>query len=727
MLFGLLITLLVLWFDRTSHPGASLIRERLNNLFYDMHMRINIVQNVPLQESNVLIVDINDDSLHKIGRWPWPRDTVSELIEAIRKQGAAVIALDIIFPEPEKNVIDFVIDQPPAHTLSSQTLNQLDSIKSYYDHDAILKKMISMPDVVMGYILTPERTQTLGILPPPLESLSPEQAKHVFIREMQGYIGNTPALATDNAGYVTTLTDNDGVIRHYPILLEYKDSIYPSLALSAVKQYLLIKQIKLNWAKLGDYFSLENIELGPTRVPTDGSGQVLIPYKNFETKYTYIPAEDVLSQTNDPNLVKGKIVFIGTSATGLGDLHTTPFETSFPGVEIHAIVANTLLSENFPYKPDWADGAQTVLILTIGVVFSMLLPLLPVWMMLLVPLSSITGLLYFDDWLWDILHIYLPFFTAILNVVLITFISLMYGFIFETRKRSQLKHMFGQYIPPEQVEKMSESTKNYGFEGESREMSVLFADIRNFTAISEHMDPTVLKKFLNDYFTPMTKTIFEHGGTIDKYVGDMIMAFWGAPLENHHHALDAVKTGFEMLKISNTLKENFASLGVNDLHIGIGINSGKMNVGDMGSEYRRSYTVLGDAVNLSSRLESATKYYGNYFIISENTLKQCDGKVICRHLDRVKVKGKQDAINIYEPVCLQEDITPEIKAELGMLTQAQHAYFAAKWDEALAAFEALHERYPGRKVYPLYLKRVAELKTQGVDASWDGCFTREEK
>jgi len=356
-----------------------------------------------------------------------------------------------------------------------------------------------------------------------------------------------------------------------------------------------------------------------------------------------------------------------------------------------------------------------------------MLPFLPVWLTILLPIGTIVGLFYLHDWLWDYEFIYLNFFTVLMNIVNVTFIALMYGFLFETRKRSQLKHMFGQYIPAEQVEKMSESTKSYGFEGESREMSVLFADIRNFTSISENMDPTVLKKFLNEYFTPMTKSIFEHSGTIDKYVGDMIMAFWGAPMENPHHALLAVKTGFEMLKITDGLKEQFVSLGVTDLHIGVGINSGKMNVGDMGSEYRRSYTVLGDSVNLSSRLESSTKFYGVSFIISENTLKQCEGEIICRHLDKVKVKGKHEAINIYEPICLQSDITQEIKDELGLLTEAQHSYYQAQWDEALRIFEELHLKYPTRILYALYINRIQELRANGVTAPWDGCFVRSEK
>lgn len=717
------------WFETTTSSSASLIRERLNNLFYDMHMRINLIQEPEEKESHILIVDINDETLHAYGRWPWPRDMYAELINTLKEQGAAVIALDIIFPEPEINVVDEVIHDSPLGSLDKHLVQQLEAIRPTYDYDSVLAKAIQHDNVVMGYILSPERSQRLGVLSPPLEVLTPEQADKVFVHNMQGYVGNAEqlALSAHNSGYVTTLTDNDGVIRHYPLVLEYKNGIYPSLALSAIKEYLLLDKVRLNWVPVGDFFSLSSIGIGAHDIPTDGMGQVIIPYKKFENKYTYVSAEDVLKKVNNPKFVEDKIVFIGTSATGLGDLHTTPFETSFPGVEIHATVAHTLLSQHFPYKPDWSLGAQISLIVATGVIFSLLLPLTPVWVTIILPSFTVIGLFYFHNWLWDYRFIYLNFFTVILTVVCVTFIGLMYGFIFETRKRSQLKHMFGQYIPTEQVEIMSESARTYGFEGESREMSVLFADIRHFTDISENMDPTVLKKFLNTYFTPMTKIIFENGGTIDKYVGDMIMSFWGAPLENPHHALCAVKAGFEMLQNTENLSETFKPLGVDDLHIGIGINTGKMNVGDMGSEYRRSYTVLGDAVNLASRLESLTKFYGVRFIISEATLQQCEGKIICRHLDKVIVKGKHHAINIYEPICFRENLTPAIQAELAVHTQAQHCYNAADWDGALAAFETLRRTYPQRKLYIIYLDRVASLRAQGISAPWDGCFTREEK
>jgi adenylate cyclase len=302
-----------------------------------------------------------------------------------------------------------------------------------------------------------------------------------------------------------------------------------------------------------------------------------------------------------------------------------------------------------------------------------------------------------------------------------------YGFFFESAKRGELKEMFGQYVPAAHVDKMLESSQSYTFDGESREMSVLFADIRGFTSLSEKLSPVQLKKFLNDFFTPMTKVIFDNNGTIDKYVGDMIMAFWGAPLENKHHSRDAIRSGMMMLVEAQKLSHHFESMGILDIHIGVGINTGFMNVGDMGSVYRRSYTVLGDAVNLASRLESATKFYGASMIISASTLQGNEDEIVALHLDKVKVKGREDAVDIYEPLCTKAAATEIILKEVEYNKIAQSYYYAADWPKALAAYQSLQKSFPNRKLYTLYLDRVITLAKEGVRPGWDGCYVKTEK
>jgi len=307
------------------------------------------------------------------------------------------------------------------------------------------------------------------------------------------------------------------------------------------------------------------------------------------------------------------------------------------------------------------------------------------------------------------------------------FVGLLTQYLTEAHSRRQLKAVFGQYVPPEVVEEMSRNPdQNFSVEGESRELSVLFCDIRSFTTISESLAADELKQLLNHFFTPMTRIIFEKRGTIDKYVGDMIMAFWGAPVQDPLHPRHAVEAALAMLKKVVELRPEFAEHNWPQVEIGIGINTGLMNVGDMGSEYRRAYTVIGDAVNLGSRLEGLTKYYGVKLIISESTAGSLDGFVL-RCLDRVKVKGKQEPVTIYEPVGHAAGVSRELVQDVNESNQAMQHYFAGKWETARSAFQRLRDAVPERKLYGLYLERIDTLQSNGVAEGWDGVFEHTSK
>ena len=312
-------------------------------------------------------------------------------------------------------------------------------------------------------------------------------------------------------------------------------------------------------------------------------------------------------------------------------------------------------------------------------------------------------------------------------IALIGTSDLAYGFLTEARGRRQLKAVFGQYVPPEIVDEMNQNPDgNFSVEGESRELSVLFCDIRSFTTISESLAADELKQLLNQFFTPMTRIIFERRGTIDKYVGDMIMAFWGAPVQDPQHRQHAVEAALAMLDQVVAMRPEFSERNWPEVNIGIGINTGMMNVGDMGSEYRRAYTVIGDAVNLGSRLEGLTKYYGVLLIVSETTAAGLEG-ILLRHLDRVKVKGKNEPVDIYEPVGLSDALSDERVAEVADSNAAMQYYFAADWESARTAFMSLQRAWPERKFYTLYLDRISELQRQGIQPGWDGVFVHTSK
>ena len=327
-----------------------------------------------------------------------------------------------------------------------------------------------------------------------------------------------------------------------------------------------------------------------------------------------------------------------------------------------------------------------------------------------------------NNWIWQetglVLFIVLP----TLLVLAIALLNIIYGYLFETRRRERLKEMFGQYVPEKHIEKMLKTSSNYGLHGEDREMTVLFADIRNFTSVSEGMPAAELVELLNTFFTPMTEVIFEHRGTIDKYVGDLIMAFWGAPLKDKRHAYHAIFSAILMQKKVKDLRAIFLEHQWPEIKIGIGINSGIMSVGDMGSRFRRNYTVLGDAVNLASRIEGLTKFYGVDIIVTEYTMKDED-QFVFRKLDLVRVKGKQKNVILYEVVGIKADVSPRVIEELRLYHQGLEHYFKQEWEETYKLISSLHQDHPHKKIYKIYLERIDEFKKNKIPSDWDGVYT----
>jgi adenylate cyclase len=328
--------------------------------------------------------------------------------------------------------------------------------------------------------------------------------------------------------------------------------------------------------------------------------------------------------------------------------------------------------------------------------------------------------------LWTAYKLDFPLSLLLFLILLITTINLIYGFFAESRTRKMIKGMFDQYVPPAHIDSMLANPDSYSFEGESKELTVLFADIRSFTSISEVLSATQLKRLLNDFFTPITGIIFDHHGTIDKYVGDMVMAFWGAPLDDLDHRGNAVRSALRMLKKTEELKVQFLEAGLPEVNIGVGLNTGLMNVGDMGSTYRRSYTVLGDAVNLGSRLESLTKFYGIRLLVGEETATNLDG-FLFRTIDKVKVKGKDEAITCYEPLCELADATQAQTGQLGRYHNALGLYYEKEWNAAQRAFSALVEAEPDTLLYRIYLERIASLRESELPENWDGSYTHTSK
>jgi adenylate cyclase len=341
--------------------------------------------------------------------------------------------------------------------------------------------------------------------------------------------------------------------------------------------------------------------------------------------------------------------------------------------------------------------------------------------MVLTGVGTLFAYLTMNYYLWIVSRFDLSQAPIIVLILGITVLNIAVGFFQESSRRKDLKDMFGQYVPPAHIDKMVNADDHDAFASDTREMTVLFSDIRSFTSISEGLSAEELKLMLNEYFTPITQIIFETEGTIDKYVGDMVMAFWGAPLEDPNHRLHALEASLAMLKKTDELKAEFKEKGLPEINIGVGLNSGLMNVGDMGSHYRRAYTVLGDAVNLSSRLESLTKFYGVDCLVGEGTIEGIN-EYSFREIDRILVKGKEEPVNVFEPIGKIIDLSAEQLKELESYHSALALYRAQQWDDSEKVFKHLLSQSPNTRIYQLYLERITENRQRSLPSNWDGTF-----
>lgn len=717
---GFLLLTLAVWLQVTSVHFISHFLQRVEALTYDLELRSQLITPDYSARSPIVIVDIDDKSIQKEGRWPWPRAKLAQLTTQLQDAGAVVIVFDMFFPVKENNIVDEVMSAVEKNKLQSAPLvSTLNKIKPLVDNDEIFATSLKKGDTEIGMSFLFEPSTT-GILPPPIFTLKTPEEKSLEFIEAEGFFGNVPVLqnGVKSAGFVNVFGDEDGIIRSVPLLIRYKDGVYPSLALQAVSLYLL-SDVKLITAKYGDGLRLEGVKVANHIVPTDFKSQVIVPFRGKSFTLPYISATDILNKNFKADAVQGKIIFVGTSATGLGDLKATSVESAYPGVEIQATIADGILTDNFAYKPAWGLGAEVFLTILLGVVAILLFPYCGPKLLALIIIIVPMVLGYFNNKLWEETGIIIRISIPVILTFILALMNIIYGYLFESRRREHLKEMFGQYVPSKHIDEMLKSKTSFGMHGEDREMSVLFADIRNFTTISEKLTAKQLTELLNSIFTPMTEIIFNYQGTIDKYVGDLIMAFWGAPLKDKRHAQHAISAAIDMQKKLDELHAEFKSRDLPEINMGIGINSGVMSVGDMGSKFRRNYTVLGDAVNLASRVESITKMYGVKIIITEFTAHE-QKKFVFRRLDRVRVKGKEMAIEILEVVGVKKELSAQLIMEIEMSNSALTYYFAQDWSASKALFAELHKAHPETKFYELYLDRLSEFEKNPPPKDWDG-------
>ena len=698
---------------------------------YDSFQRIKPREYQPVP---VRIIDLDDETLERMGQWPWPRTLVAELVQRLTDLGAAVIAFDIVFAEPDRTSPQAVLPLWPD-TPEVQALRR--SAASLPSHDSILAETISKSRVVTGFVLDGSGSGRLPVL----------KKSYAFggedpLRWATRYTGSVPNLAeledaaAGNGSFNMTI-DQDGIVRRYMTMMRLGDALYPSLGLEILR---VVQggnhgfQIKTAGASgefaMGEKTGITRVKIGQFVIPTDPRGRMWIHYTKTVPE-RFIPAWKIFEPDFPRAQIEGFILLVGTSAAGLKDQRPTPLNPVAAGVEVHAQAIEQIILGDFLELPDWAKGAEILYLVGLGLTLITLLPLLGALWSAIIGASATAGAFGFSWYAYDELGmLFDPVYPSIYALLVYLIMSLV-SFLRTEAEKNQVRGAFSQYMSPALVEQLAENPDQLQLGGVMRDMTLLFADVRGFTSISElyKSDPQGLTSLINRFLTPTTDVILARQGTIDKYMGDCIMAFWNAPLDDEEHAQHACSSALQMMveveKLNGVMEaeakaENRRFIPI---IIGIGLNSGECCVGNMGSEQRFDYSVLGDDVNLASRLEGQSKTYGVDIVIGENTYSRASEYAYIE-LDLIKVKGKNEAVRIYalmgEPEMRDE---PEFTALATRHAAMLAAFRDQKWDEARGIVNdcrALNGGLGG--LYDLYDERIDNFIADPPGADWDGVF-----
>jgi adenylate cyclase len=701
----------------------------------------------------IVIVGIDEKSLDEMGQWPWPRMVMAELVEALTRNGARVVGLDIIWPEPEQRV--GILD---ALYGASGVLGQTQLVKSLQEQlarvaetspqmdaflrevsrgvlpDEILARAIRESDrVVLGdfFFMSRQEVPHLWDAPAPQTPVLLEQSEYPIVRKGRSLKGapfiprpflvkgNIPVIGSSAKafGFFNMVPDTDGVVRSVPVVMEYDGRYLLPLSLQTLR-YAGDHSL---WILELEEFGVAGIQWEHGWIPTTEMGFMFINYRGKDHTFPYLSAADVIRGRVQQEQIKDKIVLVGAVATGIFDLRVTPLASVFPGVEVHANIIDNILKGDFIVRPEWASLIDMLSLLILGIVFGWAFPRLRPVSGAVVMLAIFVANLYVNtiimvDWGYWLNVIYPSLFIPM------SYLGVsIYKYIHEEREKRKIKGAFQFYVTPAVVNQMLKDPNALKLGGEKKVLSVLFSDIRGFTSMSESLTPEGLVHLLNEYLTEMTNVVFQHDGTLDKYIGDAVMAIYGAPLPQEDHPLRACLSALDMMEELGKLRARWAVQGKPAIDIGIGVNTGEMVVGNMGSERRFDYTVIGDDVNLASRLEGLNKQYGTHIIISEFTYPFVRDHLWCRDLDVVRVKGKAKPVKILE-VLGRRDGAPTDDAWTEIFADGLARYRELRWDDAVACFARVLEIRPEDGPTRVYLKRCDLLRTTPPPPDWDGAF-----
>jgi adenylate cyclase len=705
----------------TDPPPIEELRVRTFDTFQRLDYRIKTAR-------PVTIVDIDEKSLAnpKLGQWPWPRTRIADMVNNLTRLGAVAIAFDVMFAEPDRLNPDVAADT--FRNLDEATREKLRALPSNDEvfADAMRHSRVVLGETGLPHVLS-ELDKTLPVTGLAMLGEDPQR----FMYKFPGLLRNTPALekAGGGRGMLTINPERDGIVRRVPMIMQAQGATMPSLSFEMLRVVTGTDTIFIKTDKAG----IVSLGVKGFQIPTDLNGQLWVHFARRDPSI-YVSATDVLEGRVPPEKIKGKLVLVGTSAAGLNDLKTTPVDPAMPGVEIHAQVLESALTRAVLSQPYYGPALEFFAAMVLGVLVIAFAPMFgPVT---LVGVGALFAtLLIGTSWYFYTQHRLLIDFTYPLLSTTSIYLTLIFtSFVREQKQRRQIRSAFGQYLSPALIEQLAQSPEKLQLGGEEREMTIMFSDVRGFTTISESFksDPQGLTSLMNRFLTPLTNAILARKGTIDKYMGDAIMAFWNAPLDDKEHQLNACEAAIDMLERIdelNKVREVEAEEGGHayiPINVGVGLNTGTCVVGNMGSDLRFDYSVLGDSVNLASRLEGQSKEYGFPIIVGSKTALAVKEKFAILELDFIMVKGKKEPEVIYA-IAGREDVAQSGRFQrLRNLTIEMLACYRNRdWDGALAAIERGRRSDDGHTLeylYNLYEARILGYRENPPPEDWNGAF-----
>lgn len=686
--------------------------------------------------NDIIIVAIDEKSLDRLGRWPWPRTRIAELIDKLKAYGAKVVAFDMVFSEPdESSGINTIrkLKRKLKHA-GTGTTSVIEAVEKEADNDLRLSAALRKnPSVILGYFffttgeeIKHRKNATDYLIPSRYASIR-YIGKGALVPEIltaAGVEGNIGIIsdAAEEFGYFNVIPDSDGTVRGAQLAIKYGDDLYPPLSIEAVRKYLDSPPLILNVAEYG----IDSINIGDKTIPTDEKGKLLINFRGPAKTFPHYSFSDVLEGAVPADALRDKIVLVGATATGIYDLRVVPLAGTFPGVEIHANIIDNILQGDFIHRPDWVAIFDVLTVILLGILLSIVIPRTRAVSSALLTVALIVVYIVLNDYIFNYWRVWLTEVYPIFTIILTSGSVIVFQFMTEEREKRKIGKAFSHYVAPVLVTEIMKDPNKLVLGGEEKRLTVLFSDIRDFTSLSENLKPQVLVKLMNDYLTPMTDIVLKNGGTVDKYMGDAIMAFWGAPVWQEEHAVKACRAALEMLKKLDELRVVWERAGIPNLDVGIGLSTGKLTVGNMGSNTRFAYTVMGDSVNLGSRIEGLNKEYGTHIIVPKFTYEDVKEQFVLRQLDVIKVKGKDIAVSIYELMGDAAD-GKVFKEIAGLFESGLGSYMRKDWDKAEEYFHEVLKFRPNDGPSNVFLSRIKLLRETGVPHDWDGVFVMTKK